>query len=455
MADAAKSAENVADTVGKAIYSLLAGISFKAGVPNALQLSFDANKVLAKAEQMDQDKLAANIPRSFYHASFVALAKAFSTFTDSGKARRIVVFVDDLDRCLADSALEVLESMKLFFDLPGFVFVVGLDRRVVELSVDKRYRDLVPPDGNVGNLVSGAQYLRKIFQVPYSLAPVSTTQIDEFLQAIKAAAQLQQSQWDEIQNNVRPHLRFLTGESGVNAREVKRYINAYTLVRKTRSLLDKDVVLALQTIAFRPDWAAIQLALLAFRNVFLDTLRRHIEEPGLGHIDNLDPSLALPQSFLDFVGINGPGKVLLSYQDPIDDFIYSGEATRSSEGTPLIDLFRAMGDLIQTVKKAEREDGTFVLGGSPSGPFEDKARMALSMYMSLRGSDRDQIMIELEDITRSDALESFEGGGANTELSGIDKTELDRDFEAGRETLLENVRVTMRNLQELYKAGAF
>ena len=50
MADAAKSAENVADTVGKAIYSLLAGISFKAGVPNALQLSFDANKVLAKAE---------------------------------------------------------------------------------------------------------------------------------------------------------------------------------------------------------------------------------------------------------------------------------------------------------------------------------------------------------------------------------------------------------------------
>jgi predicted KAP-like P-loop ATPase len=39
---------------------------------------------------------------------------------------KIVIFVDDLDRCLPDNALDVIESMKLFFDLPGFVFVVGL-----------------------------------------------------------------------------------------------------------------------------------------------------------------------------------------------------------------------------------------------------------------------------------------------------------------------------------------
>ena len=45
---------------------------------------------------------------------------------------RIVVFVDDLDGCLPTNALDVLESMKLFFDLPGFIFVVGLDESVID-----------------------------------------------------------------------------------------------------------------------------------------------------------------------------------------------------------------------------------------------------------------------------------------------------------------------------------
>jgi hypothetical protein len=52
----------------------------------------------------------------------------------AGDVRRVVVYVDDLDRCLPPSALEVLESMKLFFDLDGFVCVVGLDQQVIEGS---------------------------------------------------------------------------------------------------------------------------------------------------------------------------------------------------------------------------------------------------------------------------------------------------------------------------------
>ncbi len=39
---------------------------------------------------------------------------------------RLVVFVDDLDRCLPEKAVEVLEAVKLFLDVEGFIFVMGV-----------------------------------------------------------------------------------------------------------------------------------------------------------------------------------------------------------------------------------------------------------------------------------------------------------------------------------------
>jgi predicted KAP-like P-loop ATPase len=134
-------ASRTAAAVGRVMRSIIAGTSMTIGVPGAIDLTFDANKALAaQAADGEQDE-AASVPGSFYHASFCALRAAFHEFVgpDPDTARRIVVFVDDLDRCLPESALQVLESMKLFLDLPGFVFVVGLDQEVVEHVIDAKY----------------------------------------------------------------------------------------------------------------------------------------------------------------------------------------------------------------------------------------------------------------------------------------------------------------------------
>ncbi len=40
---------------------------------------------------------------------------------------KIVVFIDDLDRGVPEKALEVLESIKIFFDITGMIFVIGMD----------------------------------------------------------------------------------------------------------------------------------------------------------------------------------------------------------------------------------------------------------------------------------------------------------------------------------------
>jgi len=86
-------------------------------------------------------------PQSLYVAAYRELKQAFEDLRARGVAK-IVVFVDDLDRCLPDNALDVLESMKLFFDLLGFVFVVSLDETIVERAVRTRFPEarVSPPE---------------------------------------------------------------------------------------------------------------------------------------------------------------------------------------------------------------------------------------------------------------------------------------------------------------------
>jgi len=118
---------SVVTRIGRVVRALATGLSGQIGIPGAVKISYDVDKALDALSSQDQPESA----QSLYVAAFQELERAFDEFS-AGGVTRIVVFVDDLDRCLPSSSLDLLESMKLFFDLPGFVFVVGLDEEVVE-----------------------------------------------------------------------------------------------------------------------------------------------------------------------------------------------------------------------------------------------------------------------------------------------------------------------------------
>jgi formylglycine-generating enzyme required for sulfatase activity len=88
--------------------------------------------------------------------------------------RVLVAFVDDLDRCLPERALEVLEAIKLFLDVPGCVFILGLDREAIVEAVRERY----PED------VKAQQYLEKIVQLPFLLPPIEAHDMEGFVKGL-------------------------------------------------------------------------------------------------------------------------------------------------------------------------------------------------------------------------------------------------------------------------------
>jgi hypothetical protein len=81
---------------------------------------------------------------------------------------RIVLYIDDLDRCPPRRVVEVLQAVHLLLAFPLFVVVVAVDARWIMGSLQSRYRELL----NGGDQAEPLDYLEKIFQIPFWISPM-------------------------------------------------------------------------------------------------------------------------------------------------------------------------------------------------------------------------------------------------------------------------------------------
>jgi len=137
-------------------FKIKAGISipFIGGVENETSFKevVDAAKDTGSVEGLEE---------SPYFAAFGALEKI-----DLQPKAKIVVIIDDLDRCLPERAVNLLETMKLVFSQPGFVFIFGVARTVIEGYLEHRFKveyGLKQPGGQA--------YLDKMIQMPFHIPP--------------------------------------------------------------------------------------------------------------------------------------------------------------------------------------------------------------------------------------------------------------------------------------------
>jgi hypothetical protein len=370
--DGREKIRSIAVRVGRVVRALATGLSAQVGLPGAVTVSYDAGAALAALSSPTDPQNS----QSLYVAAFAELDRAFRDLSAAGISR-LVVFVDDLDRCLPVNALQVLEAMKLFFDLPGFIFVVGLDEDIVDRAIRAKFVSENDPAGAqaTGSFSEsadalrrpqqiGREYVKKIFQVPYSIPPMLPQQLEDLLASMYQEASLGPAQLADLTWRVRPYLGYVAVDRRVNPREVKRFINAYTLQTLIRPDLDPDTVLALQTLAFRYDWAEFYEAILADSALFVDALRRYRRGQGDDHFsfEDMAPGLAdLPPSLASY--LRSDSAEALTRHPALDTYLSSLLSYQSVNQWEL-DAFREIGSLRREIRLAL--DGGDAVGSARS-----------------------------------------------------------------------------------------
>jgi len=90
---------------------------------------------------------------------------------------RIVLFIEDLDRCEQSVVVEVIEALQLIVKTKLFVSVVAIDPKFATLSLENHYKGIL----DAQTPLSGMEFIEKIIQIPFSLPAVGQDYVDNFV----------------------------------------------------------------------------------------------------------------------------------------------------------------------------------------------------------------------------------------------------------------------------------
>lgn len=102
-----------------------------------------------------------------------AFREDFENLLERADIHRLVVLVDDLDRCLPKIAIETLEAIRLFLFVPRAGFVIAADEGMIEYAVRQHFPDLPV---TTGAAIYARNYLEKLIQVPFRLPSLGYTE---------------------------------------------------------------------------------------------------------------------------------------------------------------------------------------------------------------------------------------------------------------------------------------
>jgi hypothetical protein len=88
----------------------------------------------------------------------------------------LVLFIDNLDRCLPDVAIGTLEAIRLFLFMPRTAFVIAADEDMIRHSVAKHFND--------PNAAHVRDYLDKVIQVPLRVPQVGTEDLRAYMYSL-------------------------------------------------------------------------------------------------------------------------------------------------------------------------------------------------------------------------------------------------------------------------------
>ena len=100
----------------------------------------------------------------------------FEELLKESKISRLVVFIDELDRCRPDTILDTLEAIKLFLFTGKTAFILGADERHIAYAVKSKFKDIEGQEIDIGK-----EYLEKLVQYPIKIPRLDSKEVETYI----------------------------------------------------------------------------------------------------------------------------------------------------------------------------------------------------------------------------------------------------------------------------------
>jgi len=170
------------------IGAIVGSLEAVAADPAKLATKENLTSVIGEVKAVLKPSESKNVPEEVE-----AFRKAFDQLLKDAGIKQLVVLIDDLDRCLPDTAIETLEAIRLFVFTARTAFVVAADEAMIEYAVRKHFPDL--PD-STGPRDYARNYLEKLIQVPFRIPALGETETRIYVTLLLAGAEIGENDAD-------------------------------------------------------------------------------------------------------------------------------------------------------------------------------------------------------------------------------------------------------------------
>lgn len=133
--------------------------------------------------------------------------------------KRVVVLVDDLDRCQPERVIETLEAIKLFLSVNKTTFIIAADENVIKYSIREKY----PPIDDF-KVELDKEYIEKIIQLPIHIPELSSKDIQNYLLLLVMQKYMKPESFTHMINEIEKQKR-MTSNTPISLEELNKINN--------------------------------------------------------------------------------------------------------------------------------------------------------------------------------------------------------------------------------------
>lgn len=174
------------------------------GVNNFIDLAIDniikdSNKMVQDIDtETLKDKVSNKLENKELRKDIRKFQNEFAELLKETKISRLVVFVDELDRCSPDTILNTLEAIKLFLFQGNVAFIIGADERHISYAVKSKFKDIEGIQINIGQ-----EYLEKLVQYPIRIPRLNSEEVEIYIACLLLQSELSKENFEKFIKKVK------------------------------------------------------------------------------------------------------------------------------------------------------------------------------------------------------------------------------------------------------------